>query len=311
MTRRAALAFVLISLLWGSAWIPTSEIVKQVPALRAGALRFGMAALSAALFVPLLPGKVGARFSFALFRDAFILSITALAVPYALTASVSPHISTAVIPVLFAFMPLIALLMSREVRSDAIPALVIGISGVVLLVAPALSFSIEKLGGALLILCAVILGAFSLIYAKRCLRGSDLLLSSSIQFAFATLVLGTLSFATERTHPGSLNAAVIPWFLVLGFAVSGVTLPLLYWLLTKVEPWQAGLLQWISTLVAVAEAAWLLHARPSSGQAIGAACIIACTFWLLTRREGVTSAATSYAIEGPAASQSEVGSKYR
>ncbi len=296
MNRRTALAFVFIGLLWGSAWIPTTEILKEIPPLRAGALRFAIAAaFTGLLTIPsrLRPGKTPARITLALFRNAFVLSVAALALPYALIAWAALHLSPAGIPVLYAFMPLVAFLMSRESGTGAITALVIGISGVVMLVAQGISYSLAQLGGALVVLGAVVLGAFSLKYAKTHLRNPDLLLSSAIQFAFAAVVLGMASFITERTQPPAPNAQAILWLpvfwlLMLGIVISGMTLPLLYWLLTQLEASQAALLQWISTLVAVSEAALLLHARPTPEQAIGAACIVGAALWLLTHGEAVT-----------------------
>ena len=312
MNRRTALAFVFIGLLWGSAWIPTTEILKEIPPLRAGALRFAIAAaFTGLLTIPsrLRPGKTPARITLALFRNAFVLSVAALALPYALIAWAALHLSPAGIPVLYAFMPLVAFLMSRESGTGAITALVIGISGVVMLVAQGISYSLAQLGGALVVLGAVVLGAFSLKYAKTHLRNPDLLLSSAIQFAFAAVVLGMASFITERTQPPAPNAQAILWLLVLSIVISGMTLPLLYWLLTQLEASQAALLQWISTLVAVSEAALLLHARPTPEQAIGAACIVGAALWLLTHGEAVTSPATIHTIPRSAASDSEVRSK--
>ena len=302
MNRRATLAFALIGFLWGSAWIPTTEVLKQTPQLRAGALRFAIASVFTALLAliaRLRHRTTSTRFSAALFRDALVLSLTVLAVPYAIIIRASPHLSPAVIPVLFAFMPLIALLMSGEIASSAIPSLAIGISGVTLLVAPALSFTLTQLGRALIVLCAVVLGAFSLNYAKKQLRTRDLLLSSSIQFAFAAFLLGAVSLATERSRVFAPNSATVFPILILGVLISGVSLPLLYWLLTSLEAWQTALLQWISTLIAVAEAAWLLRARPSTGQIVGAVFIIGAAVWLLSRATLVTSPATSLQFEAP------------
>jgi drug/metabolite transporter (DMT)-like permease len=302
MNRRATLAFTLVGFLWGSAWIPTTEILKQIPQLRAGALRFAIAAVFTALLAliaRLRHRKTPARCSAAILRDALVLSLTALALPYAIIIWASPHLSPAAVPVLFALVPLIALLMSREAESSAIPALVIGTCGVALVVAPALSFSPPQLGATLLVFCAVVLWAYSLKYAKKHLRSPDLLVSSSIQLAIAAIALATTSLATEGTQLSVPNTSTILCLLSLGILISGITLPLLYWLLTRVEVWQAALLQWISTLIAVAEAAWLLRVRPSPGQAIGALAIIGAVVWLLSHREPVTSPATSLRFEAP------------
>jgi drug/metabolite transporter (DMT)-like permease len=317
MNRRTALAFALIGLLWGSAWIPTTEILKEIPPLRAGALRFAIAAAFTGILAicgRLRPGKTPTRITAALFGNAFVLSVAALALPYALIAWAASHLSSAGIPALYALMPLVALLMTGESGTGAITALVIGIAGVVLLVAQGISFSLAQFGGVFVVLCAVVLGAFSLKYAKTHLRIPDLLLSSTIQFVSAAVLLGMASLIMERTQPPAPNPQAILWLpvlwlLALSIVISGITLPLLYWLLTRVEAWQAALLQWISTLVAVAEAALLLHARPTPEQAIGAACIVGAVLWLLTHGAPVTPPATIHTFPRPAASDSEVGSE--
>ena len=310
MNRRAVLVFALVGLLWGSSWIPASEVIKQVPELRAGAIRFAVAAAAIAIFLPVARrprAEEPVRFSAPLFRNALVLGVTALALPYFLVVRASGHISSAAIPTLFAFMPFIALLLAKETISALIPALAIGICGVVMLVAQGLSFSLAQLGGALLVFCAVVSGAFSLNYAKKHLRRPDLLFSCAIQFVVATVLLGAASVATEHA-PLSIDPTTVHWLLVLGIVISAVTLPLLYWLLTKFEAWQVALLQWISTLGAVAEASCLLRAGPSPGQAVGAACIIGAIFYLVSCPETVTPRSTSRAIEGSTASDCEVGS---
>ena len=288
MNRRSALAFVAIGLLWGSAWIPTSEVLKEVPPLYAGALRFAIAAVFTAfltLWQRLRGGKTRSRIDRALVRNAVVLSMTALALPYAFIVWASAHIASAIVPFLFAFMPLVVLVIGGDLPNRLLPSLITGSSGVVLLIAQGLSFSLSQLGGILLLLCAVVLGAFSLIYAKKHLGISDLLLSSSIQLAIAALLLAAINLVTERAHPPIPNTAAILWLLTLGILISGITLPLLYWLLTEVEAWHAALLQWISTLVAVAEAALFLRFRPSFEELVGAVCIIGATLWLLRNSE--------------------------
>ena len=319
MKWRTASALAVIALVWGSAWIPTSDVLKEVPALSAGAVRFAIAAAFTsflALIARHRAGRTTNRISPTLFLHALILSIAALALPYALIVWASGEASPAAVPVLFAFMPLAAFLLGREVVSTAIPALVVGIGGVALLVAQGLSISRAQLKPVCLITCAVLLGAFSLNYAKKHLRTSDLLPSSAVQFALAAVLLGVISAAAQRGQSLSWSQwdrGTLLSLSILGLAVSGVTLPLMYWLVTRLETWQVATLQWTSTLVSVAEAAWFLRAKPSLEQGVGAVLIIGATAWLLGNRsldyEAVTPKATNSTIDASTASESEVGSK--
>ena len=49
MNWRTTAAFVVVGLIWGSAWIATSLVLPQMPGLYAGAVRFTIAAIFAAL----------------------------------------------------------------------------------------------------------------------------------------------------------------------------------------------------------------------------------------------------------------------
>lgn len=311
MKWRAAWVFAVVGTLWGSAWIPASIVLRALPALRAGAVRFALAAIFAAslALIVRLRNRAAIPRTPALLRHSIVLGLTALALPYALTAFAAGQVSPGTVAVLFAFMPLAALLLSREAMSAAIPALVIGVGGVAFLVAQGLSFSAAQWKGAVITLCAVVLGAFSLNYAKTRLLRSDLLASTSIQFACAAISLGLLSAFSERGKPSVWSQEILLPLLILGVAISGLSLPLMYWLLMEIESWQVASLQWSATLIAVAESAWLLQAVPSLDMWAGAALIAGATIWLLRKPDAVTLQITNHTREAPDASESEVGSK--
>ena len=316
MKSRTAWAFAAVGVLWGSAWIPASVVLREMPGLRAGAVRFAIAAIFVAslALIAWLRNRVAAQRKPALpLRNSLVLGLTALALPYALTAYAAGQVSSGAVAVLFALMPLAALLLSREAMSAAIPALVIGFGGVAFLVAQGLSVSVTQWKGVVLTACAVVLSALSLNYAKTRLLRSDLLASVSIQFACAAVVLGLLSAFIERGKPAVWNQDVLLSLLALA-VFSGLSLPLMYWLLFELESWQVASLQWSAALIAVAEAAWFLRATPSMYMWAGAVLIVGATLWLLRGTglrdsEAVTLQITNHLRESPDASESEVGSK--
>ena len=317
MNWRTASAFVAVGILWGSAWIPRSFVLPGGPGFRDGALRFAIAAAFVALLAlvtSLGAGKQSRPRLTSTLVPSFLLGVTAVAAPYALTVFAAGQVSSGVVAILFAVMPLAALLMSGESESRAIPTIVIGIGGVAILGAQGVSTSTAQIKGAVLIAMTVALGAFSLNYAMRHLRRSNLLVSAAIQFAVAAVLLGALSVTAERIEPIAWREQAILSLLVLGVVVSGITLPLMYWLLTKLEAWQVATLQWIATLVAVAQAAWFLRAKPSVEMWTGAGLIVGATVWLVrggsnARQQSVTLQITSDGIDRSTASESEVGSK--
>lgn len=313
MKPRAALLFVAVGILWGSAWIPNSALLREIPSVRVGALRFAVAAVFGGLLA--LIGRIRKRQALvsprSIFKASLILGTAALALPYALTAWAAGQVSSGTVAVLYAFMPVLALLLSREVASGAIPVLVIGIGGVAFLVANGVSMSGAQAGGIVLILCSVALGAFSLNYAKAHLRRPDLLVSVAIQFAVAAVLLAAASAVIESHQPAFWNRDALASLLILGIVISASTLPVVYWLLSEWQAWQVASLQWVATLGAVGESAWLLRARPSLEIWAGAAIVIGATVWLLQNdaSTAVTLQITNHTGDAPAASESEVRSK--
>jgi drug/metabolite transporter (DMT)-like permease len=314
MSWRKPTAFIAIGLLWGSAWIPNSLVTPQIPGLRAGTLRFATAALLVAVLAVATRLRRPARSIQPILIPSLVLGVAMIALPYAAATWAAGQVSSGLYATLFAFMPLGVLLLEGDNMGKAIPAIVIGIGGIALLVAPGLSTSTGQLKGTLSVVVAVASGAYSLHYARKHLGHHDLRVSVAIQFAVAAVALGALSVATEHNHPTSWNGQAALSLLILAIAVSGTTLPLLYWLLRKLEAWQAATLQWIATLVAVAESAWLLHVRPYAESWIGAAMIVGATVWLLSQSTGDTPVAvtleiTNHTFRISEASESEVGSK--
>ncbi|HEX3473280.1 MAG TPA: DMT family transporter [Silvibacterium sp.] len=317
MNWRTASAFGVVGLLWGSAWIPSSIVLPRVPGFRAGALRFAIAAAFVTLLAlakSLRADKQSRGRLASTLGPSFVLGVTAVAGPYTLMMFAAGEVSSGVVATLLAVMPLATLFTGGEGSSRAIPALVIGIGGVAMLVAQGLSTSTAQIEGAVLIAIAVALSAFSLNYAQRRMRQLDLLTSVAIQFAVAAILLGGLSAMIEHRESIAWSGQVVLAVLVLGIAVSGVTLPLMYWLLTKLEAWQVAALQWTATLTAVAQAAWFLRAKPSAEMWVGVCMIVGATFWLLraggdSPQEAVTLQITNRSVERSTTSESEVGSK--
>jgi drug/metabolite transporter (DMT)-like permease len=332
MKWRVAAAFVAVGAIWGSAWIPTSALPQTLPALAAGALRFALAAIFLAIAAMLagVKRRTGKRQLIArLLAPSAVLGVTMLGLPYALTAWAAGRVSVGVVAVCFALMPLLALLFEDALFSDlflagdarrdeepggAIPAVVLGIGGVAMVVAPGLSFHWHQAGGVAGLLSAMVLGAFSLIYvralyARGRLAGGDIMSFSAIQMGVASVFLAGLLMVSglgKTVH--WQETAALPLAL-LAIVVSGGTLPLLFWLLSRITAWQAATLQWASTLVAVSEAAWVLRARPAAEAWIGAALIPACIAWIFMHAQsgdsrGVTLEITEHTFPPVKASES-------
>lgn len=288
MKWRAWAVFAFLGVLWGSAWILTP--VTSSPKLLAGAVRYGIAA--AVLGVIALFGlvrRISQHQAFPLV-PSIVLGVTMIGLPYALAVWARGGVSQGMVPVFYAAMPLAALFFSRKADGAVIPAMAIGMGGVACLAGQAINFSSGQIYGMLLLGAAVLLGAFSLNYGKASIRPGSFLLSSAIQCAVASALLVCLSGASGQLHTASWqalwNRQSIVQLIALAVVEGGIGLPLLYWLLARIESWQAATLQWMVTLTAVAEAGWVLRARPTLEMSAGAAAVIAAVLWVMRQGSG-------------------------
>lgn len=285
MSRRTWAVFAVTGLLWGSAWTLTPLL--PVPPLLAGAARFLIA--TALLGVPALVVRVRKRdrsdaFPF---RASLLLGVTMVGLPYALAVWAKDDVSAGLVAVAYSSMPLAAMFLSGRGNPGFIFAMAAGMGGVAFLVDQGISYSEMQLGGLGLLGVGVLLGAFSLNYGKAKIRMESILLSSAIQCAVASLILACLSGVTGEFHTPqwtrSWNGQSVFVLVALAAIEGSIAIPLLYWLLAKVESWQAAALQWLATLVAVAEAAWYLREKPTLEMCAGAAVILGAVVWLTGR----------------------------
>jgi drug/metabolite transporter (DMT)-like permease len=312
MKWRVATAFAAVGVIWGSAWIPTASLAQEMPALTSGVLRFALAAMVVGLAALVFRRRGGSGGTDALLLPAAVLGVTMLGLPYALTVWAAGRVSPGLVALLFGLMPLLVALFEAENRAALIPALVLGIGGVAMVAAPGLSFHWSQSGGAAALLAAVALGGFSLVYARRLYRQQRIgpgriLAFSAIQLAFASLFLLVLMASIRQKSSLYVDGSAVLPLGILAIVVSGGTLPLIYWLLARAAAWQIATLQWVVTLVAVSEAAVVVHARPDAEAWIGAALIPVCILWIFFRADAeslppVTLKITSDPFPQPTAS---------
>jgi len=281
MNWRIPSTFVMIGILWGSAWIMTPLL--PMPLLLSGAARFAIAAVLLASGVIILRAKgrlVPHPFPLG---PSLVLGITLLGLPYALAVWAKGSVSSGLVAVTYAVMPLEAFFFDRSESGTPtlIPAMAIGIGGIAFLAGQGISYSAAQTGGLLLLAAAVGLGAFSLVYAKRHLQRGSLLLSSAIQCVIACILLVFLSGIGGWQRPTAWTHRSLLALTALAAVEGAIALPFLFWLLSQIEAWQAATLQWLAIVVAVAEAGWFLRARPTLQMCAGAVVTVGAIFWLM------------------------------
>ncbi len=309
--------YLAISLVWGSSWIANQILSEQGGPLQTAVLRslYGAAFLAIAGAGQRLvrrrrqtpgqsssesgpaPATYGQRFAILRAFDhpgegrdwvgnSMILGVTMFALPDLLLLGAAHHGAAPWTPLIYAGLPLGLLLAAGQLR----PAAVLGLGAMLVVLNGSLPLSVGKLSWALLIVAAVALQGWSLLYARRHLAAVSTVRSVTVQLAVAACLLElALKSGLEPAGPIPLRywpASALGALGLLAILATAIAYPLYYRLLTHFEPAQLATSAWLQTLAAVGESAALLRQRPGWPM-LGAGCVlVACALILLHRETG-------------------------
>jgi drug/metabolite transporter (DMT)-like permease len=257
--RALLFAYVSLCLIWGSTWLAIRILVRDAPPLEAAAIRF----LIAGVLLLGLAAMQKRKFprSQRAWNGILVLSITIMAIPYALLFWAEQYVTSSMAAVLFSATPLmVALLtpvmMGRKVPRSAVFALVVAFAGLLVLFYTGLSASRMALWGGAGMLAAMMLSAWSVVYAKDRLQEVDSVIATGSQLLLASVALLWGTWALEaRRHahwtPASLTA--LAFLTLFGSCIAFV---IYYWLLKRMQPYQLATTSLVVPLIAVLEGAW-------------------------------------------------------
>jgi drug/metabolite transporter (DMT)-like permease len=251
--RMEILGYITLCLIWGSTWLAIRVVVRDVPPFEAVAVRF-LAAGTLLLGMALLqkrPWPAGGEWNAIL-----ILTLTIMALPYALLFWAEQYVTSSMSAVLFSASPLAVslitpVMMHRKVPRRAVYAMVMAFGGILVLFYENPSTNRMVIIGGTAVLVSMLLTSWSVVYAKRRLRNVDSVVATGLQSLLGSVVLfwGTWSLEAHRHAVWTRRAVVAMGFLtIFGSAAAFV---IYYWLLKKLQPYQLSTISLIIPLVAI------------------------------------------------------------
>jgi len=262
LSRRHYVAYAVICLIWGSTWGAIRLLVRDVRPLRAAAARFFLAALLLAAIA------IGRSRKFMLtgaqWRALIVLGITIMALPYGLLFWAEYRISSSLTAVLFSSCPLFValftpLLTHTRVPRRAVFAMLIAMGGIAALFYTELYASAYLLLGGGAVMIAVVVSAWSAVFAKRELAGVNPLWGTAVQFGVSGSFLFAASLFFERGWSSDWNETSILALAFLAVFGSVVAFSLYYWLLESMHAYQLSTTNLVIPIVAMAEGTLLLR----------------------------------------------------
>jgi drug/metabolite transporter (DMT)-like permease len=250
---------LLLSLLWGAAYLFVRAAVPAFGPAPLVALRLGMAAL---LLLPWMLLRGGWPTMRAHPRQLLMLGIPFTAVPFMGLAWASLHITAGLVAVLNATAPLFAGLIAHYVLKERLGVwrawgLVIGFAGVGVLMWGGVSFkSGEGLLAVLAVLCTSMIWAIGANYTRRHLAGADAMVITVGSLLAASIFLSPFAWADwPGQNPGARAWAEAAF---LGVASSALGFLIYFRLLRRIGPARAMSVTFLNPVVAVVSAAFYL-----------------------------------------------------
>ena len=262
---RLRLAFLVLTLIWGSTWAVIRLGLEGIPPLTGVALRF---AIAGAILLALIP-RFGVRFQWSreevgLWAMNGLLSFTA---SYTIVYWAEQHIPSGLAALLFATYPLFVAVLAHfflpgeRLGWNAAGGILLGFAGVGVI----FSDDLQLLGGAnarevaLVMLLSPIVSAVATIAVKRWGGGIHPLSLTAVPMLLTGCVVGALALAFERHAPVVFDLRSVGSLLYLAIFGSAVTFTIYYWMLARARATQVALIAYTIPIVAVAVGALLFQ----------------------------------------------------
>ncbi|HEY6308176.1 MAG TPA: EamA family transporter [Candidatus Angelobacter sp.] len=256
--RSQLLGYIALCLIWGSTWLAIVYVVEDVPPLEACAIRFliGGAILLVAAALQRRRWPRGER----QWQAILVLSVSIMAVPYGLLFWAEQHVTSSMTAVLYSALPLVVALltpamMDRTVPRSAVFALLIAFGGLLVLFITGLSTNRSALEAGLAVVAAMVVSAWSVVYAKKRLHEVDSVVATGLQLLFGAVALfwGTWALEARRhAHWTRTSLTALAFLTIFGSCVAFV---IYYWLLKRMQPYQLSTINLVVPLIAVLEGA--------------------------------------------------------
>jgi len=275
MRTRDLVELLLLSLLWGAAYLFMRSAVPAFGPAPLVALRLGLAAF---MLLPLLLWRGGLPTMRAHPWALLVLGIPFTALPFLMLAYASQHLTAGLVSVLNATSPLFAALVAHQFAKEhlgrwRVLGLLIGLLGVVGLMWGSASF---KTGDGRLAVAAVLAGSvawgFGSHHTRKHLAGADAMVITVGSLLAATAVLAPFAWAGWPVQ--SLPPRAWAELVFLGVASSGLGFLIYFRLLRRIGPVRAMSVTFLNPVVAVISGALYLGEGVSLQMLAGGAVVL-------------------------------------
>lgn len=303
---------ILLSVIWGSAFMLVKVSLEEVPPLTLVAGRLAGGALFLVVAI-LVTGRslIQSRQAWAAFA---LLGVVTNVFPFTMLAWGQQHIDSSLAAILVATMPLSTVifahyLIRERLTIDRAVGVLVGFAGVFVLIGGDLrDLADSSTLGQLAVIGGVVGYGIGTVLARRFLQDADPVVVAAGQMLVGAAIMAPVALAVDQPFDLAISVKVGLAWVTLGVVSSAIAYLFFYWLLRRVTATQASMVSYLIPITAVILGALVLDERLAATSFAGLALIIAGVWvvngggrWLakLVRGEGE-------AVEvGPAGGSSE------
>ena len=266
---------LLLSLLWGAAYLFTRAAVPDFGPAPLVAMRLGMAAL---MLLPFVLWRGHGQQLRAYFKPLLVLGVPLTAIPFLMISFAALHITAGLVAVLNATAPLFAALIARVLFHERLGpwrtlGLFIGFLGVVVLMWGDTSFNspMGLLAVALMLVASMFWGVGGN-HTRKHLSNVDPMAIAVGSLLCASLCTAPLAWVMWPVNPPSPRAWAELAFL--GLASSGLGFLIYFRLLHRIGPVRAMSVTFLNPVVAIVSGAWYLGEAITLQTVMGGAVVL-------------------------------------
>ena len=252
MRPRDTAALLLLSLLWGAAFLFNNEVVRSVPPLTVVA---GRLIIASCLLVPMALLRARVMPSRNVWPSLAFTALFNNVIPFTLITSAQEHISSSLAATLIGTMPLFTLgfaimLATERPDREKIAGLIIGFVGAIVVIGPSLGdFTNSDTIGQLAVVAASACYAISTIVARQYARGAPLALAAG-QMVIGAAVALPLALLIDGAPSIDIPAKAGASWLALGLLSSGLAFIIFFTLVQRVAATQLSVVSYLIPIVA-------------------------------------------------------------
>jgi len=255
------LVFGALCFIWGSTWLAIKVGLGSLPPLTFAGIRFVIASCLLAGYV--IAKRIEVPRDAGTWRVMIFLSLTQIAVPYALTFWGEQYMTAGLTSILFATLPFFVVVFAHfmipgeRLTARKVLALFVCFIGVAIIFSKELMLSLASLSGGIAVIVSAGCAGCANVVGKKYSESINSAVNLVVQMGVGAILLIAAGLVLERGIQLNFDYASVFAILYLAVIGSAFAFVALYWLFTHMEVTRTSLFTFITPIVAVL-LGWLL-----------------------------------------------------